>query len=91
MDVRHRRSKMLRSLSVKKRRKFYEDNLQRHATVLFEDDVEDGMMHGFTENYIRVAAKYDPMHVNSLKKVVLTNVNGQGYVEVREPWDHVLI
>ena len=90
MDVRNARSKMLRNLSAKKRRKFYEDNLQRPATVLFEDDVEHGVMHGFTENYIRVAAKYDPLLINSLKKVILTDINDQGYVEVREPSDHVM-
>ena len=83
-DIRHRRSKMLRGLSTKKRRKFYEDNLQRHATVLFEEDVENGMMHGFTENYVRVAAKYDPVLINALKKVILTNINDQGCVEVKE-------
>ena len=51
------RSKMLHILSDKKRRRFYEENLQSDATVLFENDVENGMMHGFTENYIRVSAK----------------------------------
>lgn len=90
MDVRNRRSKMLRALSGKKRRKFYEDNIHRHATVLFEDDVEDGVMHGFTENYIRVAAKYDPLLINSLKQVILTNINDHGYVEVREPSGEIM-
>ena len=45
--------------------------LNREAMVLFENDFEDGMMHGFTENYIRVTAKYDPMLVNELKSVRL--------------------
>ena len=43
------RSKMLHILSDKKRRKFYEENLGREAVVLFENDIEGGMMHGFTE------------------------------------------
>jgi threonylcarbamoyladenosine tRNA methylthiotransferase MtaB len=42
-------------------------------------------MHGFTENYIRVAAKYDPMLVNELKLVTLDTINPAGNVEVREP------
>ena len=51
---------MLHILSDKKRRKFYEDNCGKEARVIFENDIENGMMHGFTENYIRVAAKYSP-------------------------------
>lgn len=78
------RSKMLHILSDKKRRKFYENNLGREFTVLFENDVEHGMMHGFTENYIRVSAKYDPILINELRKVKLTSINEKGLVEVEE-------
>jgi threonylcarbamoyladenosine tRNA methylthiotransferase MtaB len=78
------RSKMLHILSDKKRRKFYEDNLERIAIVLFENDVEHGMMHGFTENYIRVTAKYDPLLINDLKQVKLASINDKGLVEVEE-------
>ena len=82
--VRAERSKMLHILSDKKRRKFYEENLQREATVLFENDVEEGMMHGFTENYIRVIAKYDPVLVNELRKVKLLHIQAKGLVEVED-------
>lgn len=85
MKKRHERSKMLRILSEKKRRKFYEENLGKTFTVLFEEDVDQGKIHGFTENYIRVAAKYDPMLVNELKLVTLDNINEKGNVEVLEP------
>jgi threonylcarbamoyladenosine tRNA methylthiotransferase MtaB len=78
------RSKMLHILSDKKRRKFYEDNLGSTATVLFENDIEDGMMHGFTENYIRVAAKYDPLLINDLKRLQLISINEKGIVQVEE-------
>jgi threonylcarbamoyladenosine tRNA methylthiotransferase MtaB len=84
MKVRQERSKMLRILSEKKKRVFYEKNLVKIATVLFEDDVEDGMMHGFTENYVRVSAKYDPMLVNELKTVQLKSINKKGLVDVEE-------
>jgi len=84
IKVRQERSKMLRNLSEKKKRQFYEENLGKVATVLFEDDIEDGMMHGFTENYVRVAAKYDPMLINETKKVVLSSINENGLVEVEE-------
>ena len=85
MKKRNERSKMLRILSEKKRRKFYEENLGDTFTVLFEEDVENGMMHGFTENYIRVAAKYDPILINELKQVTLDEILETGNVGVREP------
>jgi threonylcarbamoyladenosine tRNA methylthiotransferase MtaB len=85
MKKRNERSKMLRILSEKKRRKFYEENLELSFEVLFEEDIEDGMMHGFTENYIRVAAKYDPLLINEIKTVTLKEINEKGVVEVMEP------
>lgn len=85
MKKRNERSKMLRILSEKKKRKFYNENLGKTFTVLFEEDIEAGKMHGFTENYIRVAAKYDPILINELKAVTLQEINKQGNVEVLEP------
>lgn len=78
------RSKMLHILSDKKRRAFYDTHIGQEFTVLFENDVENGMMQGFTENYIRVTAKYDPLLINSTKKVKLTSINEKGLVEVEE-------
>ncbi len=83
-SVRADRSKMLHILSDKKRRKFYEDNLGSETNVLFENDIEDGMMHGFTDNYIRVSAKYDPVLVNEIKRIKLVSVNERGFVDVEE-------
>ena len=84
LKERHERSKMLHILSDKKRRAFYEWNTGREATVLFENDVENGQMHGFTENYIRTSAKYDPLLINELMKVRLTGINENGLMEVAE-------
>ena len=84
MKERNERSRMLHILSDKKRRAFYEKNLHKSFTVLFENDIEEGLMHGFTENYIRVAANYDPLLINELKQVVLTSINERGHVEVKE-------
>lgn len=78
------RSKMLHILSDKKRRKFYEDHIGGIFTVLFENDIENGMMHGFTENYIRVGAQFDPMLINELKRVRLTNINEEGIMLAEE-------
>lgn len=83
------RSKMLHILSDKKRRKFYEEHLGKEYRVLFENDVENGMMHGFTENYIRVTAKYDPILINEIKKVRLTAINNRGLVEVEDVAEEV--
>ncbi|MBL7840258.1 MAG: tRNA (N(6)-L-threonylcarbamoyladenosine(37)-C(2))-methylthiotransferase MtaB [Cyclobacteriaceae bacterium] len=84
------RSKMLHILSDKKRRKFYEEHLGKEYHVLFENDVENGMMHGFTENYIRVTAKYDPILINEIKKVRLTSINDHGLVEVEDVTEELL-
>lgn len=84
------RSKMLHILSDKKRRKFYEENLGKEAIVLFENDVENGMMHGFTQNYVRVTAKYDPILINEMKKVRLVAINEKGFVEVEEAEAEIL-
>jgi threonylcarbamoyladenosine tRNA methylthiotransferase MtaB len=80
----HTRSSMLHSLSEKKRRAFYEWNEGRIGTVLFENDIENGKMHGFTENYVRVAANFDPLLINEPKKVMLAGVNDLGLMEVTE-------
>lgn len=85
MNVRNERSHMLRILSEKKRRIFYGENLDSTFKVLFEEDIEDGKIHGFTENYIRVATKYDPLLLNEIKAVTLSEINEKGTVEVREP------
>ncbi|UFH56987.1 tRNA (N(6)-L-threonylcarbamoyladenosine(37)-C(2))-methylthiotransferase MtaB [Spirosoma sp. KNUC1025] len=82
--VRAERSKMLHILSDKKRRAFYDSQVGRSATVLFEEDVEDGRMQGFTENYVRVVAQYDPLLINETMPVRLTAINAAGLMEVRE-------
>jgi threonylcarbamoyladenosine tRNA methylthiotransferase MtaB len=87
---RHERSKMLHILSDKKRRHFYEQHIGTQQQVLFENDLEDGRMHGFTQNYIRVAAKYDPLLINEVKQVVITSVNEKGIAEAEEVMTEVL-
>jgi threonylcarbamoyladenosine tRNA methylthiotransferase MtaB len=83
-NIRAERSKMLHILSDKKRRFFYESQVGKQFSVLFEEDIEDGKMHGWTENYVRVMAKYDPILINETKKVCLTSVNDKMLVEVDE-------
>lgn len=82
--IRADRSKMLRILSEKKRRQFYEQHLGKTFTVLYEAEEEQGMMHGFTENYIKVSAPYDPLLVNELIRVQLDDIQTDGTVSVIE-------
>lgn len=81
---RNDRSKMLHSLSDKKRRAFYETQIGSNAEVLFEADHKLGFMHGFTKNYVKVRAKYDPLMVNELKAVKLLAMTPEGEVDVAE-------
>jgi threonylcarbamoyladenosine tRNA methylthiotransferase MtaB len=80
-EQRKERSKMLRSLSEKKRRYFYEQFVGQEMEVLFENDVENGKIHGFTDNYIRVAVNYETDLVNKLMKVRLAGVRSDGVME----------
>ena len=78
--VRAKRSKMLRGLSAKKRNAFYESQLGKEKTVLFESDNKQGYIHGFTENYVKVKAPWDPALINTLHKVRLTKIDADGMV-----------
>ncbi len=78
--IRNKRSKMLRGLSVKKRRAFYESQLGSTRTVLFESENKEGYIHGFTENYVKVKAPWDPSLCNTLHAIVLTGIDEDGLV-----------
>ena len=78
--VRAKRSKMLRGLSVKKRRSFYESQLGKTRTVLFEGENKEGYIHGFTENYVKVKTPWNPELVNTLHKIALTDIDYDGLV-----------
>ncbi|WCO00633.1 tRNA (N(6)-L-threonylcarbamoyladenosine(37)-C(2))-methylthiotransferase MtaB [Psychroserpens ponticola] len=79
-NVRAKRSKMLRGLSAKKRRAFYEQQLGSTRTVLFEGENKEGYIHGFTENYVKVKAPWNPELVNTLQTVDLTKIDEDGLV-----------
>jgi threonylcarbamoyladenosine tRNA methylthiotransferase MtaB len=80
MNIRNKRSKMLRGLSVKKRRAFYESQLGSFRMVLFEGENKDGYIHGFTENYIKVKYPWNPNLINTLHIVKLTEIDIDGLV-----------
>jgi threonylcarbamoyladenosine tRNA methylthiotransferase MtaB len=78
--VRAKRSKMLRGLSVKKRRAFYESQLGNTTSVLFESENKEGYINGFTENYVKVKAPWNPELVNTIHEITLTTIDEDGLV-----------
>ena len=88
-NVRSKRSKMLRGLSVKKRRAFYESQLGTNHSVLFESENKEGYIHGFTENYVKVKTPWNPELVNTLHEIILTKIDDDG--SVRMEFNEVLV
>ena len=82
MNVRNKRSKMLRGLSVKKRRAFYESQIGTNRTVLFESENKEGYIHGFTENYVKVKTPWNPALINTLHQINLTKIDEDGSVRM---------
>lgn len=79
-EIRAKRSKMLRGLSAKKRRSFYENQLGSTASVLFESENKEGFINGFTENYVKVKTPWNPNLVNTLHTIYLTEIDNDGLV-----------
>ncbi|MEQ8623689.1 MAG: tRNA (N(6)-L-threonylcarbamoyladenosine(37)-C(2))-methylthiotransferase MtaB [Vicingaceae bacterium] len=78
MKVRKERSKMLQILSEKKKRHFYEEQIGKEFSVLFEAQEQNGEMYGFTENYIKIKSAYNAQWVNQFKQVMPSKVNSDG-------------
>jgi threonylcarbamoyladenosine tRNA methylthiotransferase MtaB len=83
-NKRAERSKMLHILSDKKRRYFYEQHIGSAQDVLFESEENEGFMTGFTSNYIKVSAKYDPLLINDIKRIKLSGINADMLMEIEE-------
>ena len=84
-QIRNKRSKMLRALSIKKRRAFYESQLGKKFTVLFEGENKEGYVEGFTENYIKVRTPWNPSLVNNLFEIKLEEIDEGGYGRFTNP------
>ncbi len=81
-NVRSKRSKMLRGLSVKKRRAFYESQLGKTKKILFESENKKGYLHGFTENYVKVKIPFNPSFINTVHEVTLDKIDEDGLVRI---------
>lgn len=82
MHVRKDRSKMLHILSDKKKRAFYDSQIGKESTVLWESEDHEGWMHGFTENYVKVKQQYLKEAENTLERIHLNNIDSDGLVTV---------
>lgn len=81
MDVRRERSKQLHLLSDRKKRQFYSENVGSVRSVLFEQEEDEGIMYGFTENYVKVKYTYQPDLVNTFQSIKLLELDRDGIMK----------
>lgn len=81
MEVRRERSKQLHLLSDRKKRQFYTENIGTVRTVLFEHEEDEGIMYGFTENYVKVKFPYHQELTNTFQKIRLTEIDRDGIMK----------
>jgi threonylcarbamoyladenosine tRNA methylthiotransferase MtaB len=78
IEIRKKRSQQLRNLSEKKKRAFYLTQVNRNEKVVFEQQEDNGIMYGFTSNYIKVKTGYNPYMINQTGHVKLMQVGSDG-------------
>lgn len=78
------RSRMLRNLSLKKKRAFYQQHIGSEQPVLFENDIKGNYIHGFTPNYLRVKLPKSKAEVNQIKLLKLQSIDDQGIITGKE-------
>jgi threonylcarbamoyladenosine tRNA methylthiotransferase MtaB len=81
MEVRRERSKQLHLLSDRKKRQFYLENIGSKRTVLFEQEEDEGIMYGFTENYVKVKYTYQTDLVNTFQSIKLLDLDRDGIMK----------
>lgn len=83
VSERKRRNKMLKILSEKKRHAFYESQIGKKKTVLWEHDNKEGMMLGYTENYVRVTQEFNSEAINQLEDIELIESDSLGNIRIK--------
>ncbi|MFM8963832.1 MAG: hypothetical protein ACKOGD_08325, partial [Sphingomonadales bacterium] len=81
MEVRRERSKILHLLSDRKKQAFYQTQLGKDKTVLFEQEENEGWLYGFTENYVKVKTPYDAKLINQMWTIKLTEIDRDGLMK----------
>ena len=74
---------MLRNLSLKKQNAFYDSNIGKIHSVLFEAENNKGLIYGYTANYCRVVMPFNADYINQIVNVEMTGINPEGFVEVK--------
>ncbi len=90
IHIRRERSKQMQILSDKKRRAFYETQIGKSKSVLFEGEENGDVMNGFTENYVKVKIPFNPNLINQTVKVKLTEIDSDNLVNV-ELLEHIIV
>ncbi|ADQ81938.1 tRNA (N(6)-L-threonylcarbamoyladenosine(37)-C(2))-methylthiotransferase MtaB [Riemerella anatipestifer] len=90
ISERKKRNKMLRILSEKKKMAFYQSQLGKTLPILWEHENKDGMMFGFTENYVRVKKPFDQSSVNQIETLKLNRIEADGTVSVSSSFEQFL-
>ncbi len=80
-EKRSERSKKLRILSSKLEHNFYYKHLNNKHSALFEKENKDGMLLGFTENYIKVKVKYNVDICQTSQNVLLNSIEKDGLMK----------
>lgn len=81
METRRERSKILHLLSDRKKQAFYQTQVGKNKTVLFEQEENEGLLYGFTENYVKVKTPYDARLINQIVAVHLTEIDRDGLMK----------
>lgn len=87
---RKKRNKMLRILSEKKKMAFYQSQLGKTLPILWEHENKNGMMYGFTENYIRVKKRFNQQSINTIEHLTLKEIDSDGIVSVEPSFEHFI-
>jgi threonylcarbamoyladenosine tRNA methylthiotransferase MtaB len=81
MDTRRERSKLLHLLSDRKKLAFYQTQIGKNKNVLFEQEENEGLLYGFTENYVKVKTAFDARLINQIVGVQLTEIDRDGLMK----------
>lgn len=91
VTIRQERNKILTQISHKKKRAFYESQVGSSHTVLWEASENDGMMQGFTENYIKVQRPMDEAKINTVEMVTLVDIGRNGAINIGVDSDMMVV
>lgn len=80
--IRKERNKMLTILSEKKKRAFYTSQTASEEIALFEATEDNGLMYGFTSNYVKVKTHFNPLMINQTSAIELLELDRDGVFKI---------